>query len=92
MSLDHLSYLYHSVLLRMKLINFQQPPSSSSQDPPSSQAPPSSTSCPSRSTHFDDVYYNTLTAEVMDLKTKQASMFESQASLLSNRSFSHGAF
>ena len=65
----------------MKLINFQQPPpSSSSQEPPSSQAS-LSTSRLSQSTHFDDAYHNTLTAEVMELKTQQASMGEFQATL-----------
>ena len=35
--------------------------------------------------HFDDVYYNTLSAEVMDLKAQQASMLKSEATLLSNQ-------
>jgi len=70
----------HSVLT-MIFIYFQQSlPSLSSQEPPSSQAS-LSTSRLSQSTHFDDAYRNTLTAEVMELKTQQASMVEFQATL-----------
>ena len=43
----------------------------------SSQPPPS---------YFDDAYFNTLTAKVLEIKTQQASMMESQTSLLNNQS------
>ena len=67
------------VLLHMKLLETPPPrPTFLSQ---SSQRASQSTS-----THFDDAYYNTLTAEVLDIKTKQTSMIESQPSILNNQS------
>jgi len=52
----------HSILLRMKLLNFQTPPTSTPQDHSTSQAHPSKVSHPTRSSiqHFYNAYYNTL--------------------------------
>jgi len=72
-----------SVLLRMKLLEIPPPrptfPSQGSQhqSQSSSQPPPS---------HFEDAYYNTLTAEVLEIKTQQASIMESQTALLNSQS------
>ena len=72
-----------SVLLRMTLLENPPPrptfPSQGSQHlSQSSSQPPSS--------HFEDAYYNTLTAEVLEIKTQQASIMESQTALLNSQS------
>ena len=59
----------HSVLLRMKLLN--DPPT---QPPPRTQSPRASQSSTS---HFDDAYYNSLSAQVLDLKTDQEQLLKS---------------
>ena len=72
-----------SVLLRMELFGTPPPQptfsSQSSQRPfqSSSQLPPS---------HFSDAYYNTLTVEVLAIKTQQAPMIESQIALFNSQS------
>ena len=71
------------VLLKIKLLD--PPPQPSTQPPPKTQ--PKSTSQFSTS-HFDDAYYNTLTAQIMDIKTQQASMLESQTALLKTKDLS----
>jgi len=67
-----------SVLLLMKLID--RPPPQQLQSPHHTQRPSQSSS-----THFDDAYYNTLTAEVLEIKAQQVSILESQTSLLNNQ-------
>jgi len=75
--------IFDRSILRMKLLD--PPPQPSTQPPPRTQ--PEST-FQSSTSHFDDAYYNTLTAQVMDLKTQQTSMLESQAALLQTKAFS----
>ena len=65
-----------SVLLRMKLINLPTQPLPRTQPPRTYQ---------SSTTYFDDAYHNTLTVQVMELKTQQVSMLKSQASLFQNQ-------
>ena len=67
----------HFVLLRMKL--FDTPSQPSTQPPPRthSQRPSQSTS-----SHFDDAYYNTLTAEVKELKTQLLAQWPSTLVLM----------
>jgi len=74
----------HSVLLKMKLLNFPScQDSSSSQAPLYSQAPPKK-SHPSQSCtqYFDFAYYNTLTAQVLNITTGQERLFDQQANII----------
>ena len=51
----------------------------------SSQCPPQSSS-QSPQTHSSDAYYNTLTAEVLEIKSQQTSVMESHTALFNNQS------
>ena len=61
------------VLLRMKRIDTPRP--QASQSSCHTQRPSQSSS-----THFDDAYYNALTAKVLAIKAQQACILESQTS------------
>ena len=87
-----------AILHRMKLLDLPLPqpqpqqqrssPSQSSTQAPSSTQPPSteppSTQLPP--TFFLDVFYNSLSAEILAVQNQQASMIASQTALLNNQS------
>ena len=86
----------NTVLLRMKIPSLvsqtQEPPSSFTlhdshkqpQEPPSSQTEEPHVSPPS-SQGFSNVYYNSVTAQIMDLKSGQNRLFEQQNQILAQQ-------